>query len=121
MPPDLDDVQRTARRQSFVLTRRQLLAKGANPDWISRRVASGRWQRSYPGVYVVHTGSMSWRTQMVAALHCAGRNAVLSHSSAAHFWFRETSPPVRQWVEVSVTSGRRIAPQPGIRFYHGRR
>ncbi|HLS12919.1 MAG TPA: hypothetical protein VK095_00240 [Beutenbergiaceae bacterium] len=121
MPPDLDDVQRTAKRQSFVLTRRQLLAKGANPDWISRRVASGRWQRSYPGVYVVHTGSMSWRTQMVAALHYAGENAVLSHSSAAQFWFPETFPPVRQLVEVSVPRERRVRPQPGLRIHHRRR
>lgn len=121
MPPDLDDLKRTAKRQSFVLTRRQLLAKGANPDWISRRVASGRWQRSYPGVYVAHTGAISWRTQMVAALHYAGENAALSHSSAAQFWFPETFPQVSRLVEVSVPRERRVRPQPGLRIHHRRR
>lgn len=103
-----------------MLTRSELVDAGALPDWVSRQVTSGRWQRLYPGVYVTHTGMLSWRTRMVAALRYAGPRAALSHSSAAAYWFDEVRRGGTDPVELSVPWERPVRPQPGLRIHRRR-
>lgn len=121
MPPDRRRLERLARRRADVLTRKELLAEGALPDWISRQVTSGRWQRVHPAVYVIHTGPLGWRTRMVAALRYAGPGAALSHSSAAAYWFDDVRRGGTDPVEVSVPWERVVKQQPGLRVHRRRR
>lgn len=121
MPPDRRRLDQLARKRADVLTRAELVDAGALPDWISRQVSSRRWQRVYPGVYVTHTGALSWRTRMVAALRYAGPQAALSHSSAAAYWFDDVRRGGVDPVEVSVPWERTVKPQPGLRIHRRRR
>lgn len=112
MAPDLDTVRDVASRQSDVVTRARLIELGATPRWISHQVNTTRWQRLFPGTYVVHSGPASWRTRAVAALAYAGAGAALSHASAGYV-HRIVAEPPRQ-VEVSVPHRRRVTPQAGL-------
>lgn len=89
-------------------------------DWISRQVTAGRWQRVFPGVYVTHTGELSWRTRAVAALRYAGPGAALSHSSAAQYWFDKVRHAGRDPVEVSIPWKRTVRWQSGLRIHRRR-
>jgi hypothetical protein len=113
---DLRLIAATASRQDGAITRAQLLAAGATLDWISRQVRRGRWTRVLPGVYVVHTGDLRWRTRARAALLYAGPGAALSHVSAAfHHGLRDRPG---EPIHVSVPSNRRVRRQPGLRLHH---
>ncbi|WP_454778319.1 type IV toxin-antitoxin system AbiEi family antitoxin domain-containing protein [Georgenia muralis] len=116
MNADVDAIDRLARRQDAVLSRRQLIDLGATPDWMSRRVTSGRWLRLHPGVYLVHTGAAPWRSRARAALLYAGNGAALSHTSAA--FHHQLLPEPGRTVHVSVPSTRRVRHQPGLRIHH---
>jgi hypothetical protein len=74
-----------ARRQHGVLTFDQLRAAGLGPHAIEGRVARGWLRRVHRGVYAV--GALeSELTAPTAALAAYGRNAVISHRTAAVIW-----------------------------------
>lgn len=112
MPPQHDAVRRILERQGQVVARRQLVEIGATGAWVSRRASSGRWQRLLPGVYLAHSGPVSWRDRAHAAVLYAGDGAALSHRSAAYVYRMVPNAP--RLIEVSVATGRRVAPQPGL-------
>ncbi|MFH5824175.1 hypothetical protein [Georgenia sp. AZ-5] len=109
---DIDRIERLATGQDGVVTRAQLIACGATPDWISRQVTRKRWTRLFPGVYLTHTGRPRWRSTARAALLYAGRGAALSHTSAAFHHNLVDSPGAM--IHVSVPHERRIRHQPGL-------
>jgi hypothetical protein len=111
-------VQAAARRQFDVVSRAQLIRLGADAGWISRQIASERWQRLFPGTYVVHTGSTTWRTRASAALLYAGPGAALSHRSAG--FLLDVVPTPGPDLDISVPHQRRVAAQPGL-IVHRRR
>src|SRR5687767_7680179 len=78
---------RLARRQEGVFSRSQLLARGASPDAINRRLRSGRWIGLVPGVYGYPSHPGTWLRQVWIA--------ILAHegSAAAH----ETAAALRGW------------------------
>lgn len=71
-------------------------------------------------MYVTHTGAVSWRTTMVAALRYSGPRAALSHASADAFWFDAVRRGGIAPVEVSVPWERPVRPQPGLRVHRQR-
>ena len=78
-PPGLTDL---LREQAGVLSATSALG------WMSRqelrwRVASGRWQRPCHGIVVAHSGPMTQKQQLWAALLWAGEGAVLAGITAA--------------------------------------
>lgn len=114
MPVDPVLVQRLTRRQGGAVGRAQLLALGASDKWV--RVRAGRhWQRVHPGVYVAHTGPLTWRNRAWAALVYAGEGAVLGFEAAAHEQGWAPRPP--RTVDVWVPSTRRVQDQPGVRAH----
>lgn len=119
MAPDPRAVRATAGRQYDVLSRSQLLDLGATPDWISHQVETGRWRRLFPGTYVIHTGSPSWKARAQAAILYAGRGAALSHGSAGYVHDFLSAAPTR--LDVCVAECRRVAPQPGLVIHRRRR
>jgi hypothetical protein len=112
---DLSGILRIAKNQDDVITRRQLLAHGATPNWIGRQVRNGRWRRLLRGVYIVHTGSPRWRSRARAALLYAGAGAALSHESAAfHHTLRDRPGAL---LHLSVPASRRVVAQPGLKIH----
>ena len=69
-----------ARDQAGVLSRPQARAAGLSDDQIAWRLATGRWQRQHPGVYVVSGASPGW-TQDLWAGHLAVGRGVVSHET----------------------------------------
>jgi very-short-patch-repair endonuclease len=73
---------------------------------IERRVASGRWKRIHPGVYVPRPVPSSWRQQLMGAVLAGGATAMASHRSAA--LLLGIAGDLGPVLEISVKSGGRI-------------
>ena len=68
----LEDV---LRRQDGVISRQQVLGHGGSDDYIERMIRRRQWARVLPGVYVEHTGPLTWKQRAWAG--------VLYHAPAA--------------------------------------
>jgi hypothetical protein len=112
---DLGPVQRQLRLQSGVITRRQVLAAGGTDNVLRRLVRRRELVRVHAGVFVDHTGPLSWEERAWdAVLACAP--AALSGLSAlrAHGLVRHGSED-RDPIEVVIAPERRVMPPPGVR------
>src|SRR4051812_29541228 len=89
-------VARLAEAQHGVVAIWQLLELGMGRGAIKYQTASGRLHQLYCGVYAVGHTALSLEGRLIAAVFSAGRNAVLSHRSAAMLWglLRHSSPIV---------------------------
>jgi very-short-patch-repair endonuclease len=102
------DAQRAARglarRQHWVIARRQVLALGFTSDAIEHRIEKGRHHRIWPGIYAVDRPDLTQEGLFIAAVLACGEGAVLSHMSAAILWglIRVRS----RMIEVSVPLNR---------------
>jgi hypothetical protein len=112
------EARRLALRQDAVATTRQLVSWGFSNDRVERRVAAGEWQRLFRGVVALQSGPLSWRQRARGALLYVGRDAALSHRSAAYV--REVLPVPGSRIHVSVPHARTVMPQPGL-VVHRRR
>ena len=115
MPSRTLEIARLAGGQDDVVSRRQLIELGLQPGYLASQVRRGAWQSIHPGVAVVHSGPVPWRTRARAALLYCGDGAALSHSSAAYHWEIVRQPP--RVIEVSLPWPRRAAPQRGLRIH----
>ncbi|MEA2517574.1 MAG: hypothetical protein QOG16_1412 [Actinomycetota bacterium] len=108
--------QRLAMSQEGVLSRAQAVAAGMSSATISRRVASGRWERVLPSVYRLKGAPATWRQSLFAALLWAGPESAACGRSAAALLQLEgcKEGPVEIW-----TPSWRAAPS-GIDLCHGR-
>ena len=106
-----------ARRQHGVLTTRQLRSAGLGGNAIAGRVGRGWLRRAHYGVYVV--GALeSELTAPTAALAAYGRNAILSHRTAAVIWRLLPHRPADPIHITLLNANRR--PRPGVRIHHAR-
>ena len=96
-------------RQDGVVARRQLRDLGARDHDIVRLLRRRELCRAGPGVYVDHTGDLTWNQRAWVAV-LASWPAALSHESAL------PDPPGRP-IHVAVGLGRKPAPIPGVRFH----
>lgn len=123
MAPDRRRIDRMARQRSYVLTRTELEEFGVSVKWIRTQVDNHIWRRAYPGVYLTHAGPVAWDTRVTAALAYVGEGAILSHSTAADWWFESDSTRkqrVANTVEISVPAVRTVQPQHGLRIHRRR-
>ncbi len=76
-----EKLSRLMRDQAGVVSRRQVVAAGYDDNDIERWIRRRQWARVHPGVYVDHTGELSWLQEAWAAVlfHWP---AALSHDSA---------------------------------------
>jgi hypothetical protein len=88
-----------ASRHHGAFTRKHALDAGATSAVISRQVASGRWVRPAPAVYLVPGSSATWQRAVVVAVFASGPGAIASHATAAHLWNLTKRPKV-----IEVTS-----------------
>lgn len=79
---------------------------------IKRRVARGRWQQLYWGVYAVFNGPPPREAWLWAAVLRAGPGAVLSHLTAAELHGLLDAPAEATF--VTVPSSRRVIKTPGL-------
>jgi hypothetical protein len=83
-PPSLDAlIAAIAARQHGVITTAQLLRAGLGHSAISKRAASGRLHRRYPGVYALGQPRLSQEGQWMAAILACGPGCCLAFLSAA--------------------------------------
>jgi very-short-patch-repair endonuclease len=104
--------EETAASQAGILTRRQAASLKVSIAAIRARLASGRWQRVYPGVLATFGGPLPRDARLWAAVLVSGRDAVLSHETAAELAGLSTGPGAT--VHVTIPLGRRVTARPGI-------
>jgi hypothetical protein len=88
-PVDVDAfaaVAALAGRQYGLVTWDQALAAGLSPAAIRRLSAQGHLVRAARGLYRFAGFKATWRSRLMAACLQAGRDAVVSHRSAAALW-----------------------------------
>ena len=120
MDPTIDPSVRAlwalARKQHWVVARRQLLELGFSSDWIKHRIARGRLHPVRRGVYTVGRPHVTQYGRWMAAVLACGPGAVLSHMAAAALWEIVLGA---SGSEVSV--GRALRRRPGGVIVHRRR
>jgi Transcriptional regulator, AbiEi antitoxin len=86
---------------------RQARGQGISSHAIARRLRSGDWQRLHRGTYAAFSGTPPREARLWAAVVRAGRDAVLSHETAAEIQ-RLTDKPSSK-IHVTVPAGRNPA------------
>ncbi|HET7416781.1 MAG TPA: type IV toxin-antitoxin system AbiEi family antitoxin domain-containing protein [Solirubrobacterales bacterium] len=104
-----------ARKQHGIVTTRQLVGAGLTRAAISKRVRSGRLYRVHQGVYSVGHDGLSQEAGWMAAVLACGKEAVLSHGSAAVHW--ELLRPLSGLVDVTVPKRTGRSQRRGVRIY----
>lgn len=101
-----------------VFTRQHLLAAGWSSDAIESRVNAGRWQRLSAGIYLTHSGPITWEARASAGLLHGGKSAALWLDSAAYLDRMLPRPPAA--VHVLVPPGATGRHMPGVQFHRTR-
>lgn len=103
---NLGHVERLALMQDGVVARRQIIATGGNDDDITRLLRRRELAQVYRGVYVNHTGRLTWTQRQWAGV-LAFWPAALAHTSAL------PDPPTTI-LHLAVGLGRNLRPLPRI-------
>ncbi len=111
--PDPADV---AGRQWGVISGEQLHDCGVSVRTVRRWSAAGKLHVIHRGVYAFGHAWVPIEGRLVAALLHAGRDAVLSHATAAWWWGLIPEPP--ELIEVSSAS--RVRSTAGVAVHHPR-
>ncbi|MBT8228324.1 MAG: type IV toxin-antitoxin system AbiEi family antitoxin domain-containing protein [Dactylosporangium sp.] len=106
------ELSRIAARQAGIVTRRQAEACGLTVGAIRARLASGRWQRAFPGIYATFNGPVPRDALRWAATLCGGPLALLSHESAAEVWHLRDETTGCLHIRVPLTC--QVASRPGL-------
>ena len=86
----VDQIARLVARQEGVVARSQALELGMTPTAIARAVRRREWVAVHRGVYVEHTGPLTWQQRAWAAVLCCwpaaltDRSAMGPHDGAIH-------------------------------------
>ncbi len=93
--------------QDGVIARRQVLEAGLPPGLVARKLRRREWVQVHPGVYVDHTGPLTWRQRAWAAVLACwpaaldGRSALRAHEGPGRRGTADGAP-----IEVVVAHGR---------------
>ncbi|GAA3550617.1 hypothetical protein [Nocardioides daeguensis] len=117
----MDQVDELLALQDGVITRQQALCAGETASTMRKRLRNRTWVVVHPGVYVNHTGPLTWRQRAWAG--------VLAHAPAAldgRSALRAHEGPERRGhdddvIEVVVAHGRKPSAMPGVRVRTSRR
>jgi hypothetical protein len=111
-----NDVPRTLRElasmQSAVVSRPQALAAGVTKATLTWQLSSGRWQQLRRGVYAMFSGEPSREATLWAAVLRVGRDAMLSHHTAAEV--TGLTDRLSSRIHITVPASRRVDPEPGL-------
>jgi hypothetical protein len=118
----MNEIDRLLDLQDGVIARRQALACGLSATDVNRAVRRREWVAVHPGVYVNHTGPLTWRQRAWAAVLACwpaaldGRSALRAHEGPGRAAARDDAP-----IEIVVAHGRRLVPPDGVRLRRSRR
>jgi predicted transcriptional regulator of viral defense system len=94
-------------RQYGLVTSEQLRGLGFSDGAARRMAKAGRLHRLHRGVYALGNPTVSEHTRCLAAVLACGRDALLSHTSAAWLWGLQPSCPRTPHVTVPARGQRR--------------
>lgn len=109
-------------RQDGVISRRQALALGLTATEVKRRLRRREWVTVHPGVYVDHTGPLSWRQRAWAAVLACwpaaldGASALRAHEGPGRRGTDDEGP-----IRVLVDHRRTVRPPAGVVVRRSRR
>ncbi|MEE6167195.1 MULTISPECIES: type IV toxin-antitoxin system AbiEi family antitoxin domain-containing protein [unclassified Mycolicibacterium] len=104
------DIDHLLRQQDGVISRRQALGAGLVQHDIRRSLRRNQWARVHAGVYINHTGPLTWSQRAWAAVLYAAPAALCLESAMGD----EASP-----IHVAVARDRAALAEPaGVRIYH---
>lgn len=107
-------VEALLRQQDGVVSRRQLTELEVTDNDIERLVRRREWARVFPGVFVEHTGPLTWSQRAWAAVLCVWPAALANGSSLHAHGLRGHAPSDGDPVIVCVDRSRSVAPRPGF-------
>jgi hypothetical protein len=114
---DIDEaLAALARSQWGVVSLVQLETLGLGPRGVQHRAESGRLRRVHRGVYAIGGAALPREGRDLAAVLACGKDAVLSHTSAAVHWGLLTYHPP----QPHVTAPASRTGVPGIRLHRTR-
>ncbi len=117
----MDEIARLLEIQDGVIARRQAMAAGLTSTEVKRRTRRRDWVPVHPGVYVTHTGPLSWRQRAWAAVLACwpaaldGESALRAHEGPG----RRGADDAR--IDVLVAHSRTVAAPEGVRVRRSRR
>jgi very-short-patch-repair endonuclease len=109
-------IARLASRHFGVVSRKQLLGAGVDPDAIKRRLRSGLLTAVHRGVYVAGHTALAERALEMAAILACGTGAVVSRHTAAYRWQLLPHPAEQRPVDITI-AGRHPGRRAGIRVH----
>lgn len=118
----MDEIERLMDLQDGVIARPQARAAGLSEVAIARRIRRREWVAVHRGVYVDHTGPLTWRQRAWAAVLACwpaaldGWSAIRAHEGPGRRRGRWDGP-----IEVMVAHGRHPAPPQGVVVRQSRR
>jgi very-short-patch-repair endonuclease len=98
-----------AKRDKDIITRQELLELGFHPKAIQHRVRKRRLHPQARGVYSVGSPNLTTYGRLMVAIKSCGRDAVLSHLSAAVLWGIWKREPSQ--IHVTVPADRNPRPK----------
>jgi len=110
---DEGQIERLLRHQDGMVSRRQVLAAGGTENDIERLIRRRAWTRVHAGVYVDHTGALTWNQSAWAAVlllapaALSGGSALRAHGIRGH--------DGQSCIEVAVPATRHLVAREGIR------
>lgn len=113
---DVTQLHQLLELQHGLISRRQVTDCGGGPHDIRRLLRRRHLARVYPGVYVEHTGELTWIQRAQAAVLYAGTGSALDRESAlradAGPGWRGVKPDAP--INVAVDINRTVRPAPGV-------
>ncbi|MCH1864971.1 type IV toxin-antitoxin system AbiEi family antitoxin domain-containing protein [Nocardioides sp. CFH 31398] len=100
--------------QDGVVARRQALAAGMTSTAVERLVRRREWVAVHPGVYVTHTGPLSWLQRAWAAVLACWPAVLDAHSALRAAEGPGRSELSEDVVRVAVERGRHVAAPDGV-------
>lgn len=108
------DIWTLQKHQDGVVSRRQLVVAGVGDAEIRRRLRRREWSRVFPGVYVDHTGPLTWRQRAWAAVLFHWPAALAGSSGLHAAGVRGHEPRPGAPIEVCVDRDRSVRRHVGI-------
>lgn len=106
------------REQCGVVSRAQVRALGGDDRLITRRLRRREWARVHPGVYVDHTGPLTWEQRAWAAVLALWPAALAAGSALCvqrKGLPRSLTGGLEDDIHVAVEHGRRVSAPDGVR------
>lgn len=113
----MDELARVLEEQDGLIRRAQALAAGTSPPAIARLLRRRAWVAVHPGVYVDHTGPLTWQQRAWAAVLACwpaglyGESARRAHEGPGR---RDVDESV---IHVAVARSRHVRAPAGVRLH----